>query len=175
MITLEPVDENAECVWREVRLPSLIPLVPKPELDRESGERRRGRNILMAIDHGPNSKRAFDWALTHLCRMADTIHLVHAVSEEDSHSNSLMCLDMNHGIVYEMTEGLMEKLAVEAFQVAMVKSEARILQGDPGKVICQEAKRLQPAAVVMGTRGRGLVKSPKPTVVEEFVTVRKRS
>jgi hypothetical protein len=63
-----------------VKLPSLIPIVPEPELERESGERRRGRDIIVAIDHGPNSKYAFDWALIHLCRLADTIHLVHAVS-----------------------------------------------------------------------------------------------
>jgi nucleotide-binding universal stress UspA family protein len=38
-----------------------------------------------------------------------------------------------------------------------VKTVARIVQGDPGKVICREANRLKPAAVVMGTRGRGLI------------------
>jgi len=34
---------------------------------------------------------------------------------------------------------------------------ARIVEGDAGKIICKEAVRLKPAAVVMGTRGRGLV------------------
>jgi nucleotide-binding universal stress UspA family protein len=32
------------------------------------------------------------------------------------------------------------------------------MEGDPGKVICQESGRLEPAAVVMGCRGRGVVK-----------------
>ena len=66
--------------FREVVLPSLIPKVPEPELERETGERRRGRIVLIAVDHGHNSKHAFDWALAHFCRLADTIHLVHAVS-----------------------------------------------------------------------------------------------
>ncbi|XP_019165365.1 PREDICTED: uncharacterized protein LOC109161424 isoform X2 [Ipomoea nil] len=141
---MEPLMENEEYNWREVVLPSLIPVVPPPELDRETGERRRGRDIIIAIDHGPNSKHAFDWAVTHLCRLADTIHLVHAVS------------NVRNEIVYEMTQGLMEKLSVEAFEVAMVKTKARIVEGDAGKAICKEADRLKPAALVMGTRGRSL-------------------
>jgi len=74
------MEDVEEYNYREVKLPSLIPIVPEPELERETGERRRGRDIVLAIDHGPNSKHAFDWSLIHLCRLADTIHLVHAVS-----------------------------------------------------------------------------------------------
>ncbi|KAI7728252.1 hypothetical protein M8C21_019035 [Ambrosia artemisiifolia] len=73
----EDVEEHN---WREVILPSLIPIVPEPELEKDSGERRRGRDILIAVDRGLKSKHAFDWALVHLCRLADTIHLVHVVS-----------------------------------------------------------------------------------------------
>lgn len=35
---------------------------------------------------------------------------------------------------------------------------ARVVEGDAGKVICKEAEILKPAAVIMGTRGRGLVR-----------------
>ncbi|GMH13448.1 hypothetical protein Nepgr_015289 [Nepenthes gracilis] len=139
------VPEDDVYNWREVILPSLIPKVQEPELERETGERRRGRDLLIAVDHGPNSKHAFDWALVHLCRLADTIHLVHAVSS------------VHNEAVYETTKTLMENLAVEALQVAMVKTVARIGEGDAGKVICKEAERLKPAAVVMGTRGRSLI------------------
>ncbi|CAN0866650.1 hypothetical protein LINGRAHAP2_LOCUS9337 [Linum grandiflorum] len=142
---MEVLQEEEEYNWKEVKLPSLIPKVPEPELEREKGERRRGRDIIVAVDHGPNSKHAFDWALIHFSRLADTLHLVHAVSS------------VKNDIVDEMTQTLMEKLAVEAFQVSMVKSVARIVQGDAGKVICKEAERIKPAAVVMGTRGRSLV------------------
>lgn len=31
------------------------------------------------------------------------------------------------------------------------------MEGDAGKAICKEAERLKPAAVVMGTRGRGII------------------
>ena len=31
------------------------------------------------------------------------------------------------------------------------------MEGDTGKAICKEAERLKPAAVVMGTRGRGII------------------
>ncbi|XP_022146304.1 uncharacterized protein LOC111015542 isoform X2 [Momordica charantia] len=139
------MEDEEEYSWREVRLPSLIPVVPEPELERETAERRRGRDILVAVDHGPNSKHALDWALVHFCRLADTIHLVHAVS------------NVKNELVYEASQGLMEKLAVEAFEVAMVRTVARIVQGDAGKVVCKEAEKLKPAAVVMGTRGRSLI------------------
>lgn len=77
---MEPLKEDEEYSFREVVLPSLIPVVAEPELERETGERRRGRDVIVAVDHGPNSKHAFDWALVHFCRLADTLHLVHAVS-----------------------------------------------------------------------------------------------
>ncbi|KAL3538979.1 hypothetical protein ACH5RR_002345 [Cinchona calisaya] len=148
--------EEEEYNWREVTLPSLLPVVPEPELERENGERRRGRDILIAVDHGPNSKHAFDWALAHIVRLADTIHLVHAVSS------------LQNQIVYEMTQTLMEKLSVEAFEVAMVKTVARIVEGDAGKAICREAEKLKPAAVVMGTRGRSIIQSVLQGSVSEF-------
>ncbi|XP_027942335.1 uncharacterized protein LOC114196037 isoform X5 [Vigna unguiculata] len=128
---METVMEDEEYNYREVKLPSLLPVAPEPELERETGERRRGRDIIIAIDHGLNSKHAFDWALVHFY------------------------LKMND--YYEISQGLMEKLAVEAFQVAMVKTVARIVEGDPGKIICQEAERIKPAAVILGTRGRGFL------------------
>ncbi|KAB1207294.1 Universal stress protein A-like protein [Morella rubra] len=140
-------EDEEEYSWREVKLANLIPVVAEPELERETGERRRGRDILIAVDHGPNSKHAFDWALIHLCRLADTVHLIHAVSS------------VKNEVLYETSQRLMEELAVEAFQVAMVRTVARIAEGDPGKVICKEAERLKPAALVMGTRGRGIIQS----------------
>ncbi|KAH6780054.1 Adenine nucleotide alpha hydrolases-like superfamily protein [Perilla frutescens var. hirtella] len=153
---METLMEEEEYNWREVVLPSLLPVVPSPELDRETGERRRGRDIMIAVDHGPNSKHAFDWAITHLCRLADTVHLVFAISS------------LKNQIVYDMTQVLMEKLAVEAFEVAMVRTKARIVEGDAGKAICKEAERLKPAAVVMGTRGRSLIQSVIQGSVSEY-------
>ncbi|XP_030472336.1 universal stress protein PHOS32 [Syzygium oleosum] len=156
---METLEEEEEYSWREVKLPSLVPVVGEaeiPELERETGERRRGRAVLVAVDHGPNSKHAFDWALIHFCRLADTLHLVHAVSS------------VNNEVIHEQSQVLMEKLAVEAFQVAMVRTVARIVEGDPGKVICREAKRLKPAAVVMGTRGRSLIQSVLQGSVSEY-------
>lgn len=76
-MTMETLMEDVEYNWTDVDLP---PIQRQPELERETRERRRGRDILIAVDHGPSSKIAFDWAIVHLCRLADTIHLVHAVS-----------------------------------------------------------------------------------------------
>lgn len=147
--------EDVEYNWTEVKLPVHIQ-DPEPELERETGERRRGRDILIAVDHGPNSKHAFDWAITHLCRLADTIHLVHVVSS------------ITNEIVFETSQVLMEKLALEAIEVATVRVKARIVEGDVGKAICKEAERLKPAAVVLGSRGRSLVQSVLRGSVGEY-------
>uniref|UniRef100_A0A0D3F9G3 UspA domain-containing protein n=1 Tax=Oryza barthii TaxID=65489 RepID=A0A0D3F9G3_9ORYZ len=146
--SMETVEEEVEeYSWREVLLPRLVPVVSDaaPELERETGERRRGRELLVAVDFGPNSKHAFDWALVHFARMADTLHLVHAVSS------------VNNDLVYEKSQELMEDLAIEALKTSLVRTKARIVEGDAGKVICREAERLKPAAVILGTRGRGLI------------------
>ncbi|XP_047325406.1 universal stress protein PHOS32 [Impatiens glandulifera] len=153
---MDTLMEEEEYNWREVKLPSLVPLVPAPELPRETGERRRGRDILLAVDHGPNSKHAFDWAIVHFCRLADTLHLVHTVSS------------VKNQLVYEASQELMEKLSVEAYTVAMVKTTARIVEGEAGKAICREAERLKPAAVIMGTRGRSLIQSVLQGSVSEY-------
>ncbi|KAL6270089.1 uncharacterized protein Pyn_25822 [Prunus yedoensis var. nudiflora] len=150
-MSLEVVKEDEEVYsWREVKLASI------PELERETVERRRGRDIVIAVDHGPNSKHAFDWALIHFCRLADTIHLIHVVSS------------VNNEIVYDASQVLMQKLAIEAFEVAMVRTIARIVEGDPGKVICKEAERVKPAAVILGTRGRGFIQSVLQGSVSEY-------
>ncbi|BFG41509.1 hypothetical protein CerSpe_277830 [Prunus speciosa] len=150
-MSLEVVKEDEEVYsWREVKLASF------PELEREAVERRRGRDIVIAVDHGPNSKHAFDWALIHFCRLADTIHLIHVVSS------------VNNEIVYDASQVLMQKLAIEAFEVAMVRTIARIVEGDPGKVICKEAERVKPAAVILGTRGRGFIQSVLQGSVSEY-------
>ena len=48
------------------------------------------------------------------------------------------------------------------------------MEGDAGKVICKEAERIKPAAVVMGTRGRSLIQRfapPFPFSVSETLSI----
>ncbi|XP_074330818.1 universal stress protein PHOS32-like isoform X2 [Apium graveolens] len=157
---METVMEDEDYKWTEVKLPSIHPEPEpesepesEPELERGTAERRRGRDIVIAIDHGHNSKHAFDWAIAHFCRLADTIYLVHAIS------------DLKNEVVYVATQGLMEKLALEAMEV---KTKARIVEGDAGKAICKVAEKLKPAAVVMGTRSRSLMQSVVQGSVSEY-------
>uniref|UniRef100_A0A0D6QYS4 UspA domain-containing protein n=1 Tax=Araucaria cunninghamii TaxID=56994 RepID=A0A0D6QYS4_ARACU len=162
--------ENEEHRWKEINLPTPFGKNKEPELERETGERRRGRDILVAVDHGAKSKHAFDWAIVHLCRMADTLHLVHVVSKSnfDVICGIRLSSDSNDEVLVEATQSLMEKLAVEAYEVAMVQTEARILEGDVGKAICREAARIKPAALVIGTRGRGIIRSVLQGSVGEY-------
>ncbi|PPR80318.1 hypothetical protein GOBAR_AA40395 [Gossypium barbadense] len=57
---------------------------------------------------------------------------------------------------------------VHCFSYLKVRTQARIVEGDAGKVICKEAERLKPAAVVMGTRGRSLIQSVFQGSVSEY-------
>ncbi|XP_024979667.1 uncharacterized protein LOC112516701 isoform X1 [Cynara cardunculus var. scolymus] len=122
----------------------------------DPANRRPARDIVIAVDHGPKSKHAFDWTLQHFCRVGDTIHLVHAVSS------------LKNSIVHEASVTLMEKLSRAATQIAMVKIVTRIVEGDAGKAICKEAERVKPVAVVMGTRGRSLMQSVLQGSVSEY-------
>ncbi|URE12590.1 Universal stress protein family [Musa troglodytarum] len=161
---METLDEEVEeYSWRDVVLPALVPVVQEPvELERESRQRRRGRDILVAVDHGPNSQHALHWALAHLCRLADTLHFVHVVHSRLFYPSS------DDEVVYDVSKRRMDELAVEAFQIAMVRSQGRIVEGEAGKMICREAERLKPAAVVMGTRGRGRIQSVLQGSVSEY-------
>ncbi|CAM6050171.1 unnamed protein product [Sphagnum compactum] len=128
--------------------------VTQAELEHETCERRRGRNIVVAIDHGPDSRAAFEWTLTHFVRMADTLYLVHVIPSLSPRKST------EEEVLSQAAESLMDKLAKEAYEISMVKTVPRILEGvDIGKAICTEAERIQPAAVVMGSRGLGFVKS----------------
>ncbi|KAL8242542.1 hypothetical protein R6Q59_012844 [Mikania micrantha] len=123
---------------------------------KDSIVRRTGRDILIAVDHGPKSKHAFDWALQHFCCAGDIVHLVHAVSS------------LKNSIVYQASQTLMEKLTLQALKVSKVKVETRIVEGDAGKAICREAEKVKPIAVVMGTRGRSLMQSVLQGSVSEY-------
>ncbi|KAG0629341.1 hypothetical protein M758_1G095900 [Ceratodon purpureus] len=98
-------------------------------------------------------------AITKKCRlkMYAGVAVHHGRSEESS-------------AVLQATEVLFDKLQKEAYEVAMVKTERRIMEGEPGKVICHESARLEPVAVVMGCRGRGVVKSVLLGSVSEYCT-----
>eukprot|EP00249_Psilotum_nudum_P002722 c15844_g1_i2 orf=172-684(+) len=139
------------------------------ELERETGERRRGRDVIVAVDLTANSKRAFDWAITHLCRLADTLHLVHVLPKS---SGDLLC-GSPKGADQELQEStleFMENLVAEAYEVAMVKTEVNIVSGDIGKMIIEEALKIIPVAVVMGTHGHGMLKSVLQGSVSEYVS-----
>lgn len=127
------------------------------QLERETGERRRGRDILVAVDHSPTSKHAFDWTIAHLCRLADTLHLLHVLSKSEGD-----CSDN------ETTSTLMEQLTAEAYEVAMVKTEVHILGGDIAKKIVEVATNINPVAVVMGTHCQGIIKSVLQGSVSEY-------
>ncbi|KAI7726993.1 hypothetical protein M8C21_031878, partial [Ambrosia artemisiifolia] len=119
-------------------------------------DRRTGRDIMIAVDHGPKSKHAFDWTLLHFSCPGDTLHLVHSVSS------------LKNNIVYEASQALMDKLSVQALKVSGVKIVTRIVEGDAGKAICKEAEKVKPIAVVMGTRGRSLMQSVLQGSVSEY-------
>ncbi|BBN12059.1 hypothetical protein MPTK1_5g17000 [Marchantia polymorpha subsp. ruderalis] len=134
---------------------------PEYELEREE-KFVNGRLILLAVDHGPNSRKAFNWALKQFVTQADELHLLHVLPK--SSGTGVSCTSPTSGSrsdspVYEATQVLFQKLAKEAYDIARVRVVPVLRDGDAGKEICAEAARLQPVAVIMGSRGLGLMKS----------------
>jgi nucleotide-binding universal stress UspA family protein len=156
---MAPIPEDAE-------MSATTAAAMSPKLPHERYQPcRHGRNIIVAVDHGQESRRAFEWAITNLMHMADTLYLLHVLP-----TNYMQGRTDEASAVMQATEVLFDKLAKQAYEVAMVKTERRIMEGDPGKVICQESARLDPAAIVMGCRGRGVVKSVLLGSVSEYCT-----
>ncbi|KAL3695794.1 hypothetical protein R1sor_009870 [Riccia sorocarpa] len=120
------------------------------------------RIILLAVDHGPNSRKAFHWGLKHFVTPADELYVLHVLPKHPG--GTISCTSptgasSGENPIYEATQVLFQKLQKEAHQLAKVKVHAIIKDGDAGKEICAEAARLQPVAVIMGSRGLGLMKS----------------
>ncbi|KAL2642508.1 hypothetical protein R1flu_010095 [Riccia fluitans] len=131
------------------------------ELEREEKFTNK-RIILLAVDHGPNSRKAFDWALKHFVTPVDELYVLHVLPKPSG--GTIPCTSPTSGSagdspVFEATQVLFQRLMKEAHDIAKVKVHPLIRDGDAGKEICAEAARLQPVAVIMGSRGLGLVKS----------------
>ncbi|MCO5572674.1 hypothetical protein L7F22_026432 [Adiantum nelumboides] len=127
-----------------------------------------GRSILVPVDHSAHSKHAFDWVLSYLCRPHDTLHLLHVLPDGPKDKSFNVPEDSPRAL-FESTSALMERFAVKAYEAAMVKTEVLILTGgEVGKVIVQEARRINPIAVVMGKNNRGLIKSVLHGSVSEY-------
>ena len=57
----------------------------------------RGRNVLVAVDHGRDSRGAFAWALTHLVQPSDTLHLLYVRKFQLLHSLHKMLFAVSVG------------------------------------------------------------------------------
>ncbi|CAM6095385.1 unnamed protein product [Calypogeia fissa] len=129
--------------------------IPEAKVPREDELEREekfliGRRILVAVDHGRNSQRAFTWALDQFVTHVDKIHLLHVLPKGSGSETSP---------IYEATQMLYDKLSKEALDKCSVKIVKVFRSGDVGKEICAEATRVDATAVVMGCRGLGVVKS----------------
>ncbi|KAJ0887040.1 putative rossmann-like alpha/beta/alpha sandwich protein [Helianthus annuus] len=155
--TLKEEEEEEEHKWREVILPSLYQSSPNQSSRRSlvsGGEAAISLSLLITAP-SPNMRSTGLLFIYVASRIPSTLFMLFQVSVKNE-------------AVYEATQVLMEALAVEALQAAMVKTVARIVEGDVGKAICKEAERVKPAAVVMGTRGRSIIKSVLKGSVSEY-------
>lgn len=125
--------------------------------DIEADDKQRGRRILVAVDQPHHSNHAFDWAITHFCRLGDTLHLLHVLPSRPEDMSYNSSKESPPGL-FEDISAFMEKLAVEAHEVAMVNTEVEIVGGDVGKMIVEIATQISPVAVVMGTTSCGVLK-----------------
>jgi hypothetical protein len=113
---MAPIPEDAE-------MSATTAAAMSPKLPHERYQPcRHGRNIIVAVDHGQESRRAFEWAITNLVHMADTLYLLHVLP-----TNYMQGRTDEASAVMQATEVLFDKLAKQAYEVAMVRSVLHLL------------------------------------------------
>ncbi|KAF8018337.1 hypothetical protein BT93_H3280 [Corymbia citriodora subsp. variegata] len=139
--------------------------------EAEAAERR----VLVAVDESEESMHALSWCLKNIIsdKFSDTLLLLYvkpprAVStaldgtgtrcytEAFLFSSDVMLAIEKYG--NEVADCVMEKAKKLCSELADVKVETRIENGDARDVICQMADKLGADLLVMGSHGYGLIK-----------------
>ncbi|KAF8018336.1 hypothetical protein BT93_H3280 [Corymbia citriodora subsp. variegata] len=132
--------------------------------EAEAAERR----VLVAVDESEESMHALSWCLKNIIsdKFSDTLLLLYvkpprAVSTALDGTAFLFSSDVMLAIEKygnEVADCVMEKAKKLCSELADVKVETRIENGDARDVICQMADKLGADLLVMGSHGYGLIK-----------------
>ncbi|THU49466.1 hypothetical protein C4D60_Mb06t09870 [Musa balbisiana] len=109
-----------------------------------------------------------------IAMLAEPNHLssLKVAVEYESDPYTFLLINMTHPIYIRRNVSQQSKGTRECIQV---RSQGRIVEGEAGKMICREAERLKPAALVMGTRGRGRIQRAASASTASVIVKQHRS
>jgi nucleotide-binding universal stress UspA family protein len=120
--------------------------------------------ILLCTDGSDETGRALSAGLDLLGRDHDFV-LVTVMNAPDEaslagsgHAGPDMSLEEYDAQVMRADDEATSLIAATQRELALERSEVRVLRGDPGPAICRLADDLSARAVIVGSRGRGVVK-----------------
>jgi len=120
------------------------------------------RKILVATDDSDHAKKAIAYAGDIACKYNATLYLVHVVSF--SHSTALAGRHLSEAgmetlrsQVKKAGQDIIREAEAAARSQGVKRIETFLLEGDPASEILSTAKQYDVDAVVLGSRGAGMV------------------
>eukprot|EP00245_Coleochaete_scutata_P007536 TRINITY_DN22985_c0_g1_i1.p1 TRINITY_DN22985_c0_g1~~TRINITY_DN22985_c0_g1_i1.p1 ORF type:complete len:343 (-),score=68.25 TRINITY_DN22985_c0_g1_i1:541-1569(-) len=159
----------------------------KPEASPEDNplETDYERRIVVAVDKSESASYAFTWALENFCKPTDHVTALHVTPPAMyTYPTAIMGSDeLNMGSFYvnpETRENL-EKSAHDAGEALLqqyiqqakalnIPCEGRVVSGEARDVIMSEVGRLNANALVVGSRGMGLIRRAILGSVSDYVS-----
>ncbi|KAI9005324.1 hypothetical protein BC832DRAFT_557037 [Gaertneriomyces semiglobifer] len=136
-----------------VHLRDLRPLSPPPV-----------RTLLFGHDASPMSTRALDWAVTTMVRPGDALVILFSLPEafplESAMFTGVDVVDEVKDGQDRATKGMQDLVEeIRKRTGSDVRVEGRLVYGDARDVLCQGAESLRATMLILGSRGRGNLKS----------------
>ena len=148
------------------------------------------RNVLLCIDGSSCANYAFRWAAENFLRQDDHLILLHATrdfknleplqqpggsgSGSSSSSSSMKEWPAEAIHAYEQKVEEQARLLVQQYTASHllgtnIKTEAIIQKGDPRQIVLDYVDKYKPVAVIMGSRGLGLLKRTVLGSVSDYI------
>ncbi|GLJ09326.1 hypothetical protein SUGI_0106670 [Cryptomeria japonica] len=125
------------------------------------------RKIMVGVDESEESMNALSWALDFFCigNAKDSLILLHAQPPPGDYSNMdstgyLFSSEIDQA-VEKYQKNVTENVLKRAKSICIGKNvceESRVCVGDARDVICEEAEKIKPDFLVIGSHGYGTIK-----------------
>lgn len=136
------------------------------------------RRVLLSVDGSENSNRAFEWYLGNFAKEGDGLLLVHVVEPVNAGINyglaskpALLTEDFSKHVQDLVDEGReLGKKFLHRCKSSGIRSRFVLHIGaKPGEHICRLAREQQIDAIVMGSRGIGIIRRTLLGSVSDYV------
>eukprot|EP00884_Botryococcus_braunii_P020544 jgi/Botrbrau1/7173/Bobra.0300s0006.1 len=153
--------------YRSINVCIAAALVEEAGIRREEDVSAGARNLVIAVDESKDALRAFNWALSHIYRPGDVLHILHVLPFVDTRpaSGQLYYVPpadqaLEEVMVEHAQQFIKENFVAEAeklgitFEVDVVKGTC--LQST-GQAVCSAAEKLQAAMLIVHTHRKSMV------------------